>query len=354
LAAVAGSQVFGASTSDICFLSAREMANLIRAKKLGAREALAAHLKQITSVNPQVNAIVTLVADQAIDAARRADEAQAQGKPLGPLHGLPVVHKDLFETKGIRTTFGSLIFKDNVPQRDAIIVERINRAGAITVGKSNTPEFGTGSQTFNEVFGSTKNPYDSTKTCGGSSGGAAVSLACGIVPIADGSDSGGSLRNPASFCNVVGIRPSPGRVPSFAQGNAWLTIAVQGPMARTVSDVVYLLSVIAGPDPRCTISIEEPAAKFAGPLGRNFKGVRVAWFKNMGGIPFEPRVLAAVNAQRKIFEDLGCIIEEAEPDWTGGQEGYDILRAWNYGSTQAENLHAKATSRIVTDRVARN
>jgi amidase len=174
-----------------------------------------------------------------MEAARRADEAQAQGKPLGPLHGLPVVHKDLFETAGIRTTFGSLIFNDNVPKRDAIIVERINRAGAITVGKSNTPEFGTGSQTFNAVFGSTKNPFDLSKTCGGSSGGAAVSLACGMVPIADGSDSGGSLRNPASFCNVVGIRPSPGRVPAFAQGNAWLTIAVQGPLARNVADVAY-------------------------------------------------------------------------------------------------------------------
>ena len=165
-----------------------------------------------------------------------------------------------------------------------------------------------------------------------------MSLACGMVPIADGSDSGGSLRNPASFCNVVGIRPSPGRVPTFAQGNAWLTISVQGPMARTVSDVAYLLSVIAGPDARCTISIEESPAKFAAPLGRNFKGVRVAWFKNMGGIPFGPRVLAAVNAQRIVFENLGCIVEEAEPDWTGSQEGYDILRAWNYGSTQAENL----------------
>lgn len=338
LAATAGSQLLAAPASDVCFLPAREMANLIRAKKLSAREALAAHLKQIERVNPKVNAIVTLVAERAMETARHADEAQAQGKLLGPLHGLPVVHKDLFETAGIRTTFGSLIFKDNVPKRDAIIVERINKAGAVTIGKSNTPEFGTGSQTFNAVFGSTKNPYDMTKTCGGSSGGAAVSLACGMVPIADGSDSGGSLRNPASFCNVVGLRPSPGRVPTFAQGNAWLTISVQGPMARTVSDVAYLLSVIAGPDPRCTISIEESPAKFAAPLGRNFKGVRVAWFKNMGGIPFEPRVLAAVNAQRKVFEDLGCIVEEAEPDWTGAQQGYDILRAWNYGSTQAQNL----------------
>jgi amidase len=324
--------------SDICFLSAVEMASLIRRKKLSARECVAAHLKQIDRVNPRVNAIVTLVAEQAVENARRADEMQARGAALGPLHGLPVVHKDLFETKGIRTTFGSRIFKDNIPHRDAIIVERINGAGAICLGKSNTPEFGTGSQTFNAVFGATKNPYDLTKTCGGSSGGAAVSLACGMVPIADGSDSGGSLRNPASFCNVVGLRVAPGRVPTHAQGNAWLTIAVQGPMARTVSDVALMLSVIAGPDPRCPISIDQPGARFAGKLERSFKGVRVAWFRNMGGIPFEAKGLDLVNAQRKVFESLGCIVEEAEPDWTGVHESYDTLRAWNYAATQSDNV----------------
>lgn len=299
---------------------------------------MSAHLQQIERVNPKVNAIVTLLAEQATENARQADELQARGTLLGPLHGLPVVHKDLFETAGIRTTFGSRIFKDNVPKRDAIIVERINGAGAICVGKSNTPEFGAGSQTFNEVFGRTKNPYDLTKTCGGSSGGAAVSLACGMVPIADGSDSGGSLRNPASFCNVVGLRTAPGRVPLHAQGNAWLTIAVQGPMARSVSDLALLLSVIAGPDSRCPISISEPGARFTGNLKRDFKGVRVAWYKTFGGIPFEPQVTGAVNAQRKVFEDLGCIVEEAEPDWTGAHEGYDTLRAWNYAATQSENV----------------
>jgi amidase len=324
--------------SDICYLSASEMAEQIRRKKLSAREVMAAHLQQIERVNPKVNAIVTLIAERATENARKADELQARGSMLGPLHGLPVVHKDLFETAGIRTTFGSRIFKDNVPKRDAIIVSRINGAGAICVGKSNTPEFGAGSQTFNEVFGTTKNPYDLTKTCGGSSGGAAVSLACGMVPIADGSDSGGSLRNPASFCNVVGIRTAPGRVPLYAQGNAWLTISVQGPLARTVSDLALLLGVIAGPDDRSPIAITEPGARFTGNLKRDFKGVRVAWYKDMGGIPFEPQVAAAVNAQRKVFEDLGCIVEEAEPDWTGAHEGYDTLRAWNYAATHAENM----------------
>jgi len=338
LGAAAAAQTLHAQSPDICFLTAVEMARLIRRKKLSAREAMAAHLKQIERVNPKVNAIVTLIAEQAIENARKADEAQAHGAPLGPLHGLPVVHKDLFDTAGIRTTYGSRILKDNVPKQDAIIVERISKAGAISVGKSNTPEFGAGSQTFNEVFGATKNPYDLTKTCGGSSGGAAVSLACGMVPIADGSDSGGSLRNPAAFCNVVGIRVAPGRVATAAQGNAWNTISVQGPMARTVSDVAFLLSAIAGPDPRCPISISEPGPRFAGNLERSFKGTRVAWFKDMGGIPFDPRIRTVVNAQRTVLESLGCIVEEAEPDFAGAHEGYDILRAWGYATSQAENI----------------
>jgi amidase len=336
--AAAAAHAVAAQTPDICFLPAGEMADLIRRKKLSSREVMEAHLRQIERVNPQVNAIVTLVAEQATEKARKADELQAHGKLNGPLHGIPVVHKDLFETAGIRTTYGSRIFRDNVPARDAIIVERLNGAGAICVGKSNTPEFGAGSQTFNEVFGATKNPYDLTRTCGGSSGGAAVSLACGMVPIADGSDSGGSLRNPASFCNVAGLRTAPGRVPAHAQGNAWLTISVQGPMARTVSDVALLLSVISGPDARSPIAITEPGARFAASLKRDFKGVRVAWFKGMGGIPFEPEVTRQVNARRKVFEELGCIVEEAEPDWTGAHDGYDVLRAWNFAATQTENV----------------
>jgi amidase len=338
LGVAAAAQLLAAETPDICFLTATEMADLIRRKKLSARETLDAHLKQIERVNPKVNAIVTLVAEQAIENARKADEAQAHGATLGPLHGLPIAHKDLVETAGIRTTFGSRIFKDYVPQHDAILVERIKKAGAICVGKTNAPEFGAGSQTFNAVFGATKNPHDLTKTCGGSSGGAAVSLACGMLPIADGSDSGGSLRNPAAFCGVVGFRTAPGRVAHGSTGDAWSTIAVSGPMARNVRDLALLLSVMAGPDARCPISITEPGARFTGNLERSFNGVRVAWFKNMGGIPFEPQVLSAVNAQRKVFENLGCIVEEAEPDWTGALESYDTLRAWGYATSQAENI----------------
>src|ERR1700681_2798783 len=200
LGAAAATAALAAQAPDICFLTAVEMTGLIRRKKLSAREVMAAHLKQIDRVNPKVNAIVTLIAEQATENARRADEAQARGVTLGPLHGLPVAHKDLFETAGIRTTFGSPIFKDNVPSEDALIVQSIRQAGAITVGKTNTPEFGAGSQTFNPVFGATRNPHDVTKTCGGSSGGAAVALACGMLPLADGTDMGGSLPQPARLC----------------------------------------------------------------------------------------------------------------------------------------------------------
>jgi amidase len=322
--------------SDICFLSAVEMAALIRRKKLSAREAMAAHLSQIERVNPKVNAIVTLVAEQALENATRADEAQARGAALGPLHGLPVAHKDLIDTAGIRTTYGSPLFKYHVPETDAILVERVKKAGAITIGKTNTPEFGAGSQTFNPVFGTTRNPYDLTKTCGGSSGGAAVALACGMTPLASGSDTGGSLRNPAAFCSVVGLRPAPGRVPVAAVGNAWSTLSVSGPMCRTVADVALLLSVMAGPDDRSPIAISEPGSRFAASLDRSFSGVRVAWFKDLGGAPFDRRILEAVNAQRKTFEHLGCKVDEAEPDWRGADEAFNTLRAWGFASNYAD------------------
>ena len=180
-----------------------------------------AHLAHIERINPQVNAVVTLTAEQALREATAADRAPPRGEVRGPLHGVPIGYKDLTETAGIRTTFGSPLYRDYVPTQDALVVTRMKHAGAITLGKTNTPEFGAGSQTFNPVFGATLNPYDLTKTCGGSSGGAAVALACGMLPLADGSDLGGSLRNPASFCNVVGLRPSLGRAPSWPAKLGW-------------------------------------------------------------------------------------------------------------------------------------
>ncbi len=320
------------------FLSAIELARLIRTKQLSAREALAAHLAQIERVNPTVTAIVSLVPEMAAAAAARADEMQARGGTLGRLHGLPVAHKDLFDTRGIRTTYGSPLFKDYIPTENDIVVERMERAGAITIGKTNTPEFGAGSQTFNPLFGATRNPYDVTKTCGGSSGGAAVALACGMVPVASGSDTGGSLRNPAAFCNVVGFRPSIGRVPSPTAALAWSTLSTSGCLGRSVADLAFALSTIAGPDPRAPLSIDEPGTSFARPLDRIFTGVRVAWFTDLGGVPFDPRVRAVVHAQRTAFESLGCIVEEAEPDFALADVAFRVLRAWNTAHAYGERF----------------
>jgi amidase len=292
----------------------------------------AAYLARIERENPRVNAIVTLHGDEAMAAARRADEAQARGDELGPLHGLPVAHKDSFLTRGMRTTFGSTIFRDFVPDVDSLAVERQRRAGAIRVGKTNMPEFGAGSQTFNAVFGATRNPYDLTRTCGGSSGGAAVALACGMVALADGTDLGGSLRNPASFCNVVGLRPSAGRVPQWPAEDGWDSLAVAGPMGRTVEDVALMLSVLAGPDARDPISLTEDGAVFRAPLERDFRGTRVAWSPDLGGLPVEPAVRAVLEPQRGAFAELGCDVHDAAPDLSGADDVFQILRGAMFAS----------------------
>jgi amidase len=318
---------------EICSFNAVDLARRIRAKELSAREVVAAHLDHIERVNPAVNAIVTVVAEQAMAAAGRADEELARGHLLGPLHGLPIAHKDLQATEGIRTTSGSPIYKDFVPARSSLLVERTAGAGAIVVGKTNTPEFGAGSQTFNPVFGATRNPYDLSKTCGGSTGGGAVALACGMLPLADGTDMGGSLRNPASFCGVAGMRPSPGRVPTWPTVMGWSTLSVDGPMARTVGDLALFLSALAGPDPRSPIALGEPGSRFALPLGRDFKGVRVAWWKDLGGLPVDRQVARIVNAQRHVFESLGCVVEEAEPDFSDADEIFKTLRALAFVAT---------------------
>ena len=318
-------------TTNLCFLPATELVHRLRKKEIPAREILSAHLEQIERVNPKVNAIVTLIAEQALDAADAMDAGIMRGEIAGPLHGLPVAHKDLQNTRGIRTTYGSPIYRDFVPNVDSLVVERLKGAGAITVGKTNVPEFGAGSQTFNPVFGATRNPYDLSKTSGGSSGGAAVALACGLMPIADGSDMGGSLRNPANFCNVVGLRPSPGRVPSWPVELGWFTLSVDGPMARTVSDVALLLSVLAGPDPRSAIALSDLGSMFAGPLERDFNGTRIAWVDL--GLPYEPEVKQVVDSTRAVFEALGCIVEKAEPDFSDADEIFKTWRAWNFEAT---------------------
>ncbi len=317
-------------TKEICFLSATEMAAQIRAGNLSAREVMTAHLAHMERVNPQVNAIVTLHAEQALAAASAADEAQARGAALGALHGLPVAHKDLFLTSGMRTTFGSKTHEHFVPSRSAAIVERQQQAGAISIGKTNTPEFGAGAQTFNEVFGPTRNPYNLAKTCGGSSGGSAVAIATGMVALADGTDMGGSLRCPASFNNIFGLRPSVGRVPNLPARDGWANLSVNGPMARTVDDLALYLSVMAGPDSRDPMSIDEDGIRFRAPLGRDLKGVRIAWSPDMGGLPVDKQVVRTIDAQRRVFEDMGCIVDDACPDFSGAHEVFTTLRAYSF------------------------
>jgi amidase len=252
---------------------------------------------------------------------------------------LPVAHKDLQETAGIRTTFGSPIYKDYVPTQNTLLIDRLQGAGAITIGKTNTPEFGAGSQTFNPIFGATRNPYDLTKTAGGSSGGAAAALACGMIPIADGSDTGGSIRNPASFCNVTGIRPSPGRVPAYPVRLGLQQLSVQGPLARTVEDLALLMSVMAEPDDRSPISLSDPGELFLQPLARSFKGTKVAWSRDLGGrLTIDRRVTAALDAQRHVFEDLGCEVVDTEPDFSGAEEAFLAWRAWGFESAHREHL----------------
>jgi amidase len=291
-----------------------------------------AFIAQIERVNPTVNALVTFLPERALEAARQMDE-----KPAGPFFGLPIAYKDMIATKGIRTTYGSPIFADNVPAEDAVIVERLRDAGAITLGKTNTPEFAAGSQTFNTVFGATRNPWDLDKTCGGSSGGAAVAVACGMLPFADGSDLGGSLRNPGNFNNVVGLRPTPGRIPVHPTIDAWGTLSVLGPIARSVDDCAFLLSAMAGRDDRSPVSLDAAGANFARPLERDFRGVRVAWWPYAGHhlsgddpMPVDARVRDVLSRQRRVFESLGCIVEDAHPDLRGADEAFHALRALGF------------------------
>ena len=326
-------------SKEFCFLPATELAAMIRTRQVSAVEVMQAHLEQIERVNSKVNAIVTLDAEGALARAKVMDEKQARGEKLGPLHGLPIAHKDLFLTRGMRTTMGSPIFKDHVPDRSMLVVDRARDAGAICIGKTNTPEFGAGSQTFNAVFGATRNPYDLTKTCGGSSGGAGVALATGMVPLADGSDLGASLRNPANFCNVVGMRPSPGRVPSYPAKHLWGTLSVEGPMGRTVEDTALLLSVQAGPDHRVPISLPEHGAMFRTSLKRDFKHTPIAFSPNFGGqVPVDKRVESIVAAQGKVFADLGCLLEDRVPDFSSAHEVFLNLRAHLFELNNGEYL----------------
>lgn len=325
--------------NELCAKTAVELRNLIGEKEISAVELLDAHLEQIELTNSSLNAIVTLAPDHAKEMAQKVDLQIARGENPGLLAGLPIAHKDLLQTKGIRTTFGSQLFENFVPKKNALIVQRLVDAGGVTIGKTNVPEWGAASQTFNDVFGETKNPFDLTRTCGGSSGGAAVALAARMLPLADGSDMGGSLRNPASFCNVVGFRTSAGRVPAYPVPDGWSNLSVLGPMARTVSDCALMLAAIAGPDDRIPISLPDSSALFLGALYSDQKGTRVAFSPDFGGqLPVELAVRNVITQGAQVFSDLGCKVSESCPDFSGADEVFKTLRAWSFASQHGEGI----------------
>ena len=306
---------------DLCFQSAVALRRLMDAREVSALEVLDAHIARIERYDGGLNAIVT----RCFDAAR--EQARAGGLS-GPLAGLPIAHKDLTATAGLTTTYGSPLFAENVPQEDSLLVSRIKAAGAVTIGKTNVPEFGAGSQTFNRVFGPTRNPYDPSRTCGGSSGGAAAALAARFIPIADGSDAGGSLRNPAAFCNVVGFRPSPGRVPFGASENAaWSDIGTQGPMARNVDDLALLLSVIAGPDAAVTNALPEPGDTFRNVEPARLGDLTIAVTEDFGGLPVAAPIRERIRTLASELEQAGATVVEATPDLADATRIFHILRA---------------------------
>jgi amidase len=318
--------------SDIVMMDAGALADAIRAKKLSCLEVMTAFLDHIDRLNPRVNAIVALQ-DRAglLAQAREKDDELMRGIPVGPLHGFPFAVKDLAPVKGIPMTMGSPLLRDNVPAADGIMAARIRAAGAIFIGKTNVPEWGMGSHTYNPVYGTTLNAYDQTRSAGGSSGGAAVALALRLLPLADGSDNAGSLRNPAGWNNVFGFRTSYGRVPVEGRDPFMPNMTVAGPMARTVPELALLLSVQAGYDARVPLSIAGDGAAFRAPLRRDFKGARIAWTGDFGGtIPHDPDVLGVCKAALRTFEDLGCTVEEAQPDFPVEElwAAYQALRAW--------------------------
>jgi amidase len=326
-----------ARASDIVMMDAVALAGAIRARQLSCVEVMTAYLDHIDRFNPEVNAIVALQERAGLIAQARARDAQlASCEQVGPLHGLPQAVKDLAPVVGMPMTQGSPILKAFMPPADSVMVERMRKAGAIIIGKTNTPEFGLGSHTYNPVYGATRNPYDLTRSAGGSSGGAAVALALRMLPVADGTDYGGSLRNPAGWNNVFGFRPSIGRVPADGR-DAWLpSMGVGGPMARNVRDLALLLSVQAGYDARAPLSLEGDGAIFAGSLEADLKGKRIAWAGDFSGnVPYQPGVLEVCKAALKAFEAIGCVIEEAQPDYSidAVWRAFVRLRAWQSGGT---------------------
>lgn len=333
--------------SDLTVWStARDQADAVRRGQISARELLELHLDRIEERNGELNAIVSLDVERARESAAAADEALASGAEVGALHGLPFAVKDTHALAGWRTTYGSPIYAESTADHDDLMIERIRGAGAVFIGKTNVPEFAAGSHTFNTVFGVTRNPVDPTRSAGGSSGGAACALAAGMVPLADGSDMGGSLRNPASFCGVVGMRPSLGRVPEWPLYNQWESTSVGGPMARNVGDVALLLSVIAGPDPRAPHALGDPGASLAPPLSPTpLAGLRVACSVDLGGaLVVDHEVAGVVSASAARLSDAGVSLSDDHPDLSLADDTFRTLRAWHFQAKFGRLLAEHPTS----------
>ncbi|MBG6217064.1 amidase [Arthrobacter sp. CAN_A6] len=330
-----------ATETDLSTMSATALTGAIRRREVSAREALEAHFARIDEVNGAINAVVTQDREGAAALAAAADERTASAADLPPLHGLPMTHKDTNNTKGLRTTSGSVIFRDFVPDFDDLLIGRLKAAGVVTTGKSNVPEFAAGSHTFNEVFGTTVNPYDLSRSAGGSSGGVAASIAARIQPLGDGSDMGGSLRIPASFCNVVGYRPSLGVVPMAPARNAWAWLGRAGLMARDVEDLALGMAAIAGPDAAGPYGYPVQGS-FGAPLQRDLTGLRIGWSADFGlGVPVDREVLRVLESQLTVLTDLGATVEEAAPDLRDADEVFGTTRAFdfalNYGDLVIEH-----------------
>jgi amidase len=303
---------------DLCFTPATELSRLYRSRTVSPLEVMQAILERVDRVNPLVNAVVTLDRERGLAQARRATaRLSRRSATLGPLHGIPVGIKDVTPTKGLRTTFGSKLFEDHVPTEDAAVVQRLTTAGAIVLGKTNTPEFAFGPNTVNEVFGATRNPWNLALSAGGSSGGSAAALATGMCPIAQGTDLGGSLRGPAALCGVVGFRTTPGLIPRYPEVLAWDSYSVEGPMARTVGDIALLLSVMAGPaDERSPMNFASDTKQFLPAVKRpSVKGCRIAWTPDLGGlVTVDSEIAAACEESSRVFRKLGARVERACPD----------------------------------------
>jgi amidase len=314
--------------------SATKLTALIRARKVSPVEVLDAHLAVIARLNPRLNAVVTLAADTARIEARAAEAAVMSGAALGPLHGLPFAVKDVTETAGIRTTYGSPLFRDHVPDQDAEVVRRLKAAGAIMLGKTNTPEFATGASTVNAVFGATRNPWNAALGPAGSSGGSAVAVATGMVPLAQGTDFGASIRVPAAFCGIVGIRPTPGLIPNHPMPLAWDPGQVHGPLARGAEDAALMLDAMVGFSPLSPISVAPPwrSARDAVVAARDARGLRVAYASDIAGIGVDREIDAICGAAARRLADAGAQVETIAFDASDGREPYLAWRgAWMVG-----------------------